>query len=264
MKRRLLSLAGLLALALAVQPVSAPAASSGFAWDSVMKLVPGSDASSLQPGSFDSDFATASTVQQDDRGGGGGIFGKLKQAVAMGKNAALMFQNGLAQHHYVAGYKERTDEIGMQTATIVDCSARTVTTLDLRHKTYTVVSMDRPRSSSGGQSSTPSPMASDDLSHLSVSIQTTALGPRTISRTPTNGFRSDSTIVATNAQGETTTAHAQMTGYYASFATPRLACNRPVRGMRSGRAARRARDRCNSIRRSCKRSPPMGATNVLA
>jgi hypothetical protein len=69
-------------------------------------------------------------------------------------------------------------------------------------------------------------MASDDLSHLSIVVQNTALGPRTISGTATNGFRSDSTITATNAKGDTSTTQAQMTGYYASFATPRLTCRR--------------------------------------
>jgi hypothetical protein len=228
LKRWLFSVAGLLGALVAAQPVVVPAASNGMAWDSVMKFVPGADTSNLQPGSFDSDFAAASAVQTEDQGGGGGgIFGKLKQAMAMGKNAEQMLQNGFAQHHYVAGYKERVDQIGMQTATITDCSARTITTLDLRHKTYTVVSMDAPRSSdgSGGDSSAPHPMASNDLSHLSIAVQNTALGPRTIAGTATSGYRSDTTITATKSNGETSTTQAQMTGYYAAFQTPRLACS---------------------------------------
>ncbi|HEY3674640.1 MAG TPA: hypothetical protein VGK84_01480 [Candidatus Tumulicola sp.] len=228
MKRRFLSIATLLALALAVQPAMAPAASSGLAWDSVIKLVAGADPASLQPGSFDSDFATASAVQTEDQGGGGGIFGHLKQAMAMGKNAMQMFSNGLAEHHYVAGYKERTDQIAMQTATITDCSARTITTLDLRHKTYTVVSMDQPQSSGGGSHSSdaPHPMASDDLSHLSISIKNTALGPRTVAGVPTQGYRSNTTMTATNAQGQTSTSKGQMIGYYAAYAMPSLSCRR--------------------------------------
>src|SRR5580698_9513284 len=227
LKRRLLSIATLLALALAAQPVSAPAASTGLAWDSVIKLVPGADPASLQPGSFDSDFATASTIQNDDQGGGGGLFGHLKQAMAMGKNFAQMMQNGLAEHHYVAGYKERTDQIALQTATITDCSARTITTLDLRHKTYTVVSMDQPQSSSsGGHTGAPQPMASDDLSHLSISIKNTALGSRNVAGVPTQGYRSNTTMTATNAQGQTSTSQGQMIGYYASFGMPSLSCRR--------------------------------------
>jgi hypothetical protein len=225
LKRRLLSVAALFTLALAALPSGAPAASTGTAWDSVIKLVPGADPSTLQPGSFDSDFAAASQVQTDDQGGGGGIFGRLKHAVAMGKNAAQIFSTGLAEHHYVAGYKERTDQIAMQTATITDCSARTITTLDLRHKTYTVVSMDQPQSAgSGNNESAPKPMASDDLSHLSISIKNTALGPRTVAGTATQGYRSDTTMTATNAQGQSTTSQGQMIGYYAAFAMPSLSC----------------------------------------
>ncbi|MEO7203023.1 MAG: hypothetical protein ABI431_09000, partial [Candidatus Tumulicola sp.] len=83
-----MSIAALAGLAVALQPSAAPAASAGLAWDSVMKVVLGADASTLQPGSFDTDFATASAVQsQDEGGGGGGIFGHLKQAIAAGKGA---------------------------------------------------------------------------------------------------------------------------------------------------------------------------------
>jgi hypothetical protein len=235
LKRRLLSIAALLALALAVQPVSAPAASTGLAWDSVIKLVPGADPASLQPGSFNSDFATASSAQTEDQGGGGGIFGHLKQAMAMGKNAMQMLSTGLAEHHYVAGYKERTDQIAMQTATITDCSARTITTLDLRHKTYTVASMDQPQSSSsGGHSGAPQPMASDDLSHLSISIKNTALGSRNVAGVPTQGYRSNTTMTATNAQGQTSTSQGQMIGYYASFTMPSLSCRRLGSGSAMG------------------------------
>ena len=239
MKRRLLSVAVLAGLAVSLQPAAAPAAPTGLAWDSVMKFIPGADASTLQPGSFATDFATASAVQSQDAGGGGGIFGHLKQAIAAGKGAMQMLQSGLAEHHYIAGYKERTDEISQQTATITDCSARTITTLDLRHKTYTVVSMDQPQSSSGstGDSSTPHPMSSDDLSHLSIAIRNTALGARNVAGTQTQGYRSDTTITATNAQGQTSTTQGQMNGYYAAFRMPSLSCNRFGSGSPMGPSA---------------------------
>lgn len=239
MKRRLLSVAVLAGLAVSLQPAAAPAAPAGLAWDSVMKFIPGADASTLQPGSFATDFATASAVQSQDAGGGGGIFGHLKQAIAAGKGAMQMLQSGLAEHHYIAGYKERTDEISQQTATITDCSARTITTLDLRHKTYTVVSMDQPQSSSGstGDSSTPHPMSSDDLSHLSIAIRNTALGARNVAGTQTQGYRSDTTITATNAQGQTSTTQGQMNGYYAAFRMPSLSCNRFGSGSPMGPSA---------------------------
>lgn len=239
MNHRLLSVVAFAGLAAAMQPAAAPAASTGLAWDSVMKFVPGADASTLQPGSFATDFATAAAVQSQDGGGGGGIFGHLKQAIAAGKGAMQMFQSGLAEHHYIAGYKERTDEISQQTATITDCSARTITTLDLKHKTYTVVSMDQPQSSSGsgGDSSTPHPMASDDLSHLSIAIRNTALGARNVSGTQTQGYRSDTTITATNAQGQTSTTQGQMNGYYAAFPTPSLSCRRFGSGSPMGPSA---------------------------
>ena len=63
----------------------------------------------------------------------------------MAQSAQQMMQTGLAEKHYVAGSKERTDEVVMQTATITDCVARTITTLNFRDKTYRVVSMDQPK-----------------------------------------------------------------------------------------------------------------------
>ena len=108
------------------------AAPNGLAWDSVTKVVTNADPSTLQPGSFDTDYAAAAAAPPS----GGGMAGQVKQ--------------GIAEQHYAAGSKDRTDNVAQQTATIVDCVARTITTLDLRRKTYNVVSMDQSASPSSG------------------------------------------------------------------------------------------------------------------
>ena len=145
--------AGALAVAIAIallagSALPACAAPGGLAWDSVSKLAMSADAGSLQPGSFSDDFAAASAPQQS----GGGLFGHM-----IPQQALAMMHSGIAERHYVAGSKERTDQVAAQTATIVDCRARTITTLDLAKKTYRVTSMDQPSASGPAQSSAEDP-----------------------------------------------------------------------------------------------------------
>src|SRR5579863_8714747 len=103
MKRQFARLAALIVVALLVAPaVSAPAATGGLAWDSVTKMAMGSDASALQPGSFDDDYATASAAQPPAQSGGG-LFGHIKAAIGMGQAFQQMMTDGFAERHYVAG-----------------------------------------------------------------------------------------------------------------------------------------------------------------
>jgi hypothetical protein len=91
----------------------AAAAPNGLAWDSVSKLAMNTDPSSLQPGSFDDDYSAAAAAQPPAPGGGG-LFGQFKQGIANAQSAAQMMQTGMAQKHYVAGSKERTDLVAMR------------------------------------------------------------------------------------------------------------------------------------------------------
>ncbi len=225
MKHRLFVIAAIAALA-AGSTAGAPAASNGLAWDSVTKVAMGSDQSSLQPGNFDADFATASSVQTQDEGtGGGGIFNKIRQAEAMGKNMAQLMQNGLAEHHYVAGSKERDDLIASQTATITDCVARTITTLDLRAKTYRVESMDHPSNPGSGGGGTPGPRATDDGTRVAIVITNSALGAMQVAGQSTNGYRSKATFTETKSSGDSQTQNVDLTAYYTAYANPEPACS---------------------------------------
>lgn len=218
------ALATLVAASAGMPPV-AVAAPTGIAWDSVMKFSLEGDASSQQPGSFDSDYAAASAVQMPDQGGGGGIFGQINRAKAMAQATQQMMKTGSAQRHYIAGSKERTDNLLFQTATITDCSARTITTLDLRRKTYKVESMDSPSSgsgSSGGGSG--GSRFSDDGSRVAVAVTNTALGARDVGGLPTNGYRSDMKITITKTSGESQTEQGNMVAYYSNDASPGLSC----------------------------------------
>lgn len=216
---------------LAAMPIAAPASPNGLAWDSVTKIVMNAEPASLQPGSFDADFTAAASVQQPEQGSGGGLFGQMKQAMAMGQSMQQMMQYGFAEHHYVAGSKERTDHLSSQTATIVDCVARTITTLDLRRKTYQVASMDQPSAqSSGGGGSQSGP--SDNGTRVAISVTNTALGALVVGGQPTNGYRSEMTITETNSSGQSQTQNGALLAYYSSYSNPTPSCysGSPVTG----------------------------------
>lgn len=223
LKARLVRIAALAAASVLVVPAAAPASESGWAWDSVSKIAEGSGTAAIYPGEFEGDFHVASQTQaQGDTGGG--LMGRLKQAVSMGQNMTELMQNGIAQHHYVAGSKERTDEIAFQTATIVDCAARTITSLDLAKKTYHVVSMDAPAgpSSSGGGASP----AKDDGTKVAIAVANTGMGPMQIAGEPTHGFSSHVTVTETRPSGESKTQTADILTYYATFPNPSPECAR--------------------------------------
>src|ERR1700719_3632908 len=114
--KQLFGLFGLLGILATLAP--AAAASPGIAYDSVMKLATGSDAASAQPGTFEADFQTASQAvqQQPSRGG---LLGGLNATIASGMAMANMMKNGMAERHYIAGARERTDNVAAQTATIL-------------------------------------------------------------------------------------------------------------------------------------------------
>jgi hypothetical protein len=203
---------------------TAPA--SGLAWDSVMKISINVDAASLQPGSFDQDYAQAAAVQPPPDSGGG-FFGKMNQGVAMAQHMQALMQNGFAERHYVAGSKERTDQVADQTATIVDCVARTITTLDLRKKTYRVVSMDTPSAPSASASSgAPQPRATDDGTKIAIVISNKALGSREFGGQPTTGFSSDMSFTETKPSGESQSYNGDLVGYYSSYGNTAPSCSR--------------------------------------
>jgi hypothetical protein len=207
------------ALALSAAPAAAPAAVSGLAWDSVTKMSIGADPSSLQPGSFDADYAAAASGSPSS--GGGGLFGHMVPGGIM----ALM-QNGMAQRHYIAGSKERTDQPAMGTATILDCGSRTLTTLDLKKKTYRVVSLDQPNSSpapsKGGNGD--GSFKGDDTK-IAIVITNQSLGSREIDDQPTNGYRSQMQFTMTKSSGESETHDGNLIAYYAGFGMPAVQCS---------------------------------------
>lgn len=188
-----------------------------------MKFATDADASVQQPGDFSSDFAAASANQMPDQGGGGGIFGQINRAKAMAAAMQQMMKTGSAVRHYIAGSKERTDNLFFQTGTITDCSARTITTLDLRKKTYKVESMDAKSGSGAGGGSGDSSFH-DDGSKVALNITNTALGPRTVGGMPTNGYRSDMTITTTKPSGESQTEQGNLLAYYSNDPSPGLVC----------------------------------------
>jgi hypothetical protein len=222
--KQLLGLFGLLSVLATVVP--AAAASPGIAYDSVTKFAMGSEAASAQPGTFDTDFQTASQpVQQQPKGGG--LFGGLNAAMAQGMAMANALKSGLAERHYIAGQRQRVDNLAAQTATILDCQARTLTTLDLKNKTYKLVSLDAPQqpaASRGGAAPAPQAIATDDGSKIAMAITNVALGPRQIGPDQADGYRSDISMTITRPGSQAVTTQMTTTEYLIKPADYTLVC----------------------------------------
>ncbi|HEY6325663.1 MAG TPA: hypothetical protein VIW73_03980 [Candidatus Cybelea sp.] len=221
------TLAALVALALAPMP-QALGAESGLAWDSVTKFSRSGDAATLRPGSFDQDYAQAAAVAPPPEDTGGGVFAKMKQAMAMAQHLQALLRKGFAERHYVAGSRERIDAVSEQKATILDCAAGTITTLDLRRKTYRVESLNAPSApSSSGSAGTPQPRAASDVTSIAITIANRALGARNVGGQPTTGFSSEMSFKETKASGESQSYNGDLVGYYSRYANPSPACERP-------------------------------------
>ncbi len=236
MKRRFTYVLALIAVGVLLRsPAGAAGSPGGLAWDSVTKFAPGADASTLAPGSFDADYAAASQAQIQTKSGG--LFAAIKHAESAGSEMQTLMQSGFAERHYVAGSKERTDQVAYQTATIVDCDARTITHLDLRAKTYRVTSMDSAtpevRSS---PSSVPQMSPTDTNEKIAIALTNTALGSQVVGGVPTDGFRSDMTFTQTDSSGASQTMNAQLIGYYTSRSNPEPTCSRMVTSGSNARA----------------------------
>jgi hypothetical protein len=225
MKRRFSYMLALIAVGMLLRaPAGAAGSPGGLAWDSVTKFAPGTDTSALAPGSFDADYTAASQAQIQTKTGGG-LFAAIKQAESVGSQMHTFLLSGFAERHYVAGSKERTDQVAYQMATIVDCEARTITHLDLQAKTYRVTSMD---ASTGEVQSSPSnvpqPLPSGSNTKVAIALTNAALGPQEVAGEPTNGFRSDMKLTQTDSSGASRTMNAQLIGYYTNRSNPEPSC----------------------------------------
>lgn len=229
---RLSLAAAALALLAAGVPAAAPAAGDGLAYDSLTKFVAGNDAPP-PPGSFATDFQVAANPPP------AGDTPKLPFGLgkSMGQMQAAMaiFKTGTAERHYIAGKKYRVDHIALNTAEITDCSARTLTTLNLKDKTYTVVSLDQPEQHGTGAGSgvpgKPGPAPSDDGTKVAVSLTTRALGEKTLDGTPADGYDANFKTTITKADGDTQSFAMETTSYYAGVAQPSEYCNQLHAGL---------------------------------
>jgi len=238
--KRSLVFAGTLALAWSLVPAVAatpPPVPIGLAWDSVMKFAP-SDSANFQPGTFDADYQTASQPVQAPPARGG-LFGKLAASLDQAGAMAAAFKNGTAERHYIAGLKERTDSPSTQKATILDCGARTLTSLDLKAKTYTVVSLDAPRapvSPGSSQRTAPESMPTDDGTRVTMTLLNKALGPRTIGPDSTDGYSSDMTVVTTRPNTASSTSTISNLDYFSNYPRASLVCAAPSSAAPTGTA----------------------------
>jgi len=228
---RLSLAAAALALLAAGMPAAAPAAGDGIAYDSLTKLVLGSDAPP-PPGSFANDFQVA--ANPPPAGDAPKLPFGLGKSMGQMQAAMSMFKTGTAERHYVAGKKFRVDHIALNTAEITDCGARTLTTLNLKDKTYTVVSLDQPEEEHGGGGSAPGkprPSLSDDGTKVAVSLTTRSLGEKNLDGTPASGYDANFKTTITKADGDSQSFAMETTAYYAGLAQPTEYCNEYRAGM---------------------------------
>ncbi|MGH7716024.1 MAG: hypothetical protein ACREML_08520, partial [Vulcanimicrobiaceae bacterium] len=111
--------------------------------------------------------------------------------------------------------------------TIVDCSARTITYLDLAKKTYRVVSLDQPqtaaRAGRGAPAEAGSPMQ-DDGTRFKVAYTSQALGAKAVEGVNTEGYKAAMTITITKSDGSSQTMTSDMTQYVSSYGQPAQTC----------------------------------------
>jgi hypothetical protein len=225
------------ALSCSFLAVCAPAgATGGLAWDSVTKFSMSQTAP--QPGDFATDFKPAAQPPPatPDHGGMFGLGGMMAKAQAMG----AMFANGMAQRHYAAGNLLRVDDPGSQTATITDCRARTLTTLNYADKTYRVESLDaldHGPSHAPSAPSGPAPQTPQDNTKMNIVVTTSALGSKEFSGTSADGYQADMKITVIPESGDPKTMDMLMTSYFSGTAEPTQSCYHAMEPGAMGRAA---------------------------
>ena len=112
--------------------------------------------------------------------------------------------------------------------TIVDCAARTITTLDLRKKTIAWCLMEYAVGSknSNAGSGAPGPRSTDDGTKIAIVISNNALGSREFGGQPTSGFSSDMSFTGPKPSGESQSYNGSLVIYYSSYANPASSCAR--------------------------------------
>jgi hypothetical protein len=223
---RALSGAAAVLCAFAVAITAVPASADGLAWDSVMKV--SMDGSVGQPGNFADDFRAASQASAPPAQHGG-LFGGIINAANAANAALRSLRNGFAERHAVAGNFLRSDDLTNQTATIIDCQARTLTTLDLAKKTYRTTSLDAPVQSNPSTADgrrAPGPLPTDDGSKIDVKVTGSALGSKTIDGIAADGYSLVMTTTVTKPSGESQSFDMVMTTYLSRYAQPAESCAR--------------------------------------
>jgi TonB family protein len=181
-------------------PISAFSATVGIAYDSVSKSQIGAVAPPAIPqSSFDDDFRIAS------QGG-----------------SPQSLSTGITQRIYLTPTEERTDFVNRQRATIVDCAAKTVTTLDLSAKTYTVRDFDQPYPIAPAATGTAALDFKD--AKVTMAVASAVLGPKIIANTSTDAYTIETSIMMSLASGTAMFIKTNVTAYYADTRVPKLEC----------------------------------------
>lgn len=220
------------ALAPAIAAPPAPRATptpSGLAYDEVVKIVQSSSAPPI--GTFQADFQAAvdTATKMANAGEHHGLFGGIRNTIAMASNAMALMKNGFpSRHAFMLGW-ERDDDLGAQTATIYKWQQHQVIHLNLAKKTYRIedttqrmVTFTPPPYNNSPQGQK---MMAPGTAKLDINLVSSGLGSQTIEGLQTNGYSESFTLAMSEATGscENGSATAKMTEYLANFGIPHVA-----------------------------------------
>jgi hypothetical protein len=205
----LLVLVGLLTAALTAAPAPETSPTLGVAYDLVVKLQ-AIDPTKYTRETFDEDFRVASEAEGP-------------QLRFLGPQRRLA-TTGVAERHYLTSSKERVDNLTLGTAAILDCSARTITRLDLLAKTYAVQSYSEP-SPAPSRPTTPFAPSDNGGTELSFVSETKALGTRNFGNIATDGYRIDEIFSFEIPRINLQVHKLEALRFYTQTVLPRLDCS---------------------------------------
>jgi len=230
-----ITLAAALASISAGSFVPAKAASSGLAYDELMKSVMSTSGAKPEPGmyangSFAADFQAAVNTGGPPKVGSG-FFNMIAHAQQYAQQAQNMIKNGNPSTHYFLNGWERTDDPLNQTATIYRGDLKQIIHLDLAKKTYTITQMgevsgEAPAPPAQPQvQNAPQPSPQPGTAKMAITATTSGLGPKTIENQQTQGFTQTFKLAVTEATGSCKdgTFQTSMTEFVSQIPEPTLA-----------------------------------------
>jgi len=168
-------------------------ATAGIAYDQVTKIGDSADPTILTVASFEADFQSAARP-----------------------SPVLNLT-----HVYITSSKGRKEDIAMGYAWIVDCDARTITSLNLSKKTYSVKSLAAARAEMAGYTQS---FSSNGVT-LKRKALTRALGPRRLGKISAPAYETTLSQTIEVTGGPATSMELVVDSYFSNLGAPHLSCS---------------------------------------